>query len=105
VEEVVKALAADTAQAIGLLDRGIIAPGYKADLNVIDYDRIQLRVPEVVRDLPSGGRRVVQQADGYVATIQNGVVTYRDGKPTGEMPGRVVRGPQPTPAERVAEIA
>ena len=105
VEEVVKALAADTAKAIGLLDRGIIAPGYKADLNVIDYDRIQLRVPEVVRDLPSGGRRVVQQADGYVATIQNGVVTYRDGKPTGEMPGRVVRGPQPTPAERVAEIA
>jgi N-acyl-D-aspartate/D-glutamate deacylase len=94
---VVKALSADTAQAVGLLDRGQVAAGYKADLNVIDYDRLQHRAPEVVYDLPGGGRRIVQRAEGYVATIVSGAVTYRGGEPTGALPGRVVRGPRPAP--------
>ncbi len=94
---VVKALTADTAAAVGLMDRGRVAVGYKADLNVIDYDRLQHRAPEVVYDLPSGGRRIVQRAEGYVATVVSGVVTYRDGQATGALPGRVVRGPQPAP--------
>jgi N-acyl-D-aspartate/D-glutamate deacylase len=70
----------------------VLAPGYKADINVIDYDWLQLRQPEVMYDLPSGGRRLVQHADGYVATIVSGVPVYRDGEATGALPGRLVRG-------------
>jgi N-acyl-D-aspartate/D-glutamate deacylase len=93
---VVKLLSHDTARTVGLLDRGIIAPGYKADLNVIDFERLRLHAPEVARDLPSGGRRLVQRAEGYAATIVSGAVVYRDGAPTGALPGRLVRGPQAT---------
>ena len=92
---VTKWLSHDTARAVGLLDRGVIAPGYKADLNVIDLDRLRLHAPEVVYDLPSGGRRLVQRADGYSATIVSGTVVHRGGVPTGSLPGRLVRGPQP----------
>ncbi len=91
---VVKALSRDTAAAVGLEDRGIVAPGYKADLNIIDTDRLHLAAPEVVYDLPAGGRRLTQRADGYEATIVNGMVSYRDGAPTGKLPGRLVRGAQ-----------
>jgi N-acyl-D-aspartate/D-glutamate deacylase len=79
---------------VGLLDRGVIAPGYKADINVVDLDRLLLHAPEVARDLPSGGRRLVQRADGYTATIVSGAVVHRGGSPTGALPGRLVRGPQ-----------
>jgi N-acyl-D-aspartate/D-glutamate deacylase len=65
--------------------------GRRADLNVIDFGRLRLRMPEVVHDLPAGGRRLVQRADGYVATIVGGEVTYRSGEPTGALPGRLVR--------------
>ena len=95
---VVKRLTLDSANAIGLRDRGVVAPGYKADINVIDYDRLQLRPPEVVYDLPSGGRRLVQRTDGYVATIVSGVPVYRNGAATGALPGRLVRGAQAAPA-------
>jgi N-acyl-D-amino-acid deacylase len=97
--EAVKWLSHDTATAVGLHDRGRIAPGYKADLNVIDLDRLVLHAPEVAHDLPTGGRRLVQRAHGYRATIVNGAVVYRDGVPTGALPGRLVRGTQaePTP--------
>jgi N-acyl-D-amino-acid deacylase len=95
--QVVRKLSADTAAAVGLNDRGRIAPGLKADLNVIDYDRLQLRSPQVVYDMPAGGRRIVQRADGYVATFVSGQATYREGASTGALPGRVVRGPQPAP--------
>jgi N-acyl-D-aspartate/D-glutamate deacylase len=88
----VKRISRDSAQAIGLLDRGLVAAGYKADLNVIDYDRLHLRKPEVVYDLPSGGRRLIQRADGYTATILSGAVVHRDGEATGALPGRLVRG-------------
>lgn len=91
---VVKWLSHDTAHAVGLEDRGIIAPGYKADLNIFDLDRLHLHAPEVAHDLPSGGRRLVQRADGYAATIVSGTTVYRDGVPTGLLPGRLVRGPQ-----------
>jgi len=91
---VVKALCHDTARTVGLEDRGTIAIGAKADLNVIDFDRLTLHAPTVARDLPSGGRRLVQRADGYAATIVSGTVVYRDGAPTGALPGRLVRGPQ-----------
>jgi len=92
--QVVKWLAHDTARTVGLADRGLVASGYKADLNVIDLDRLRLHAPEVVHDLPGGGRRLVQRADGYAATVVSGAVVYRNGEATGTLPGRLVRGPQ-----------
>ncbi len=71
----------------GLADRGMLAPGMKADCNVIDFARL----PKLVDDFPMGGRRLVQRADGYVATVVSGAVTYRHGVPTGARPGRMVR--------------
>jgi N-acyl-D-aspartate/D-glutamate deacylase len=93
----------DTAAAVGLLDRGLIAPGYRADLNVIDYDALRLDAPRVAYDLPAGGRRLAQAAQGYVATIVGGVVTQRDGEPTGALPGRLVRGARAAPLALAAE--
>jgi N-acyl-D-aspartate/D-glutamate deacylase len=83
-----------TAEAVGLLDRGILAPGYKADLNVIDFDNLTLSAPRMAHDLPAGGKRLLQDARGYLHTIVSGVETYRDGVETGARPGRLVRGPQ-----------
>jgi N-acyl-D-aspartate/D-glutamate deacylase len=94
LSQVVKWLTHDTARTVDLLDRGIVSPGYRADLNVIDMDRLLLHAPEVAHDLPSGGRRLVQRAEGYAATIVNGAVVQRNGMPTGALPGRLVRGPQ-----------
>ena len=91
---VVRWLSRDTAHAVGLRDRGIIAPGYKADLNLINLDRLHLHAPEVAHDLPSGGRRLVQRAEGYAATIVSGTVVSRHGLPTGAFPGQLVRGAQ-----------
>ncbi|MHA6793437.1 N-acyl-D-amino-acid deacylase family protein [Pseudonocardia bannensis] len=96
---VVQRQARDTARAVGLRDRGVLAPGYRADLNVIDVDGLRLHRPEMRFDLPAGGRRLVQRADGYRHTVVAGQETYRDGEPTGALPGRLVRGPQPSPAE------
>jgi N-acyl-D-aspartate/D-glutamate deacylase len=87
----------DTAEAVGLYDRGVIAPGYLADLNVIDFDRLKLKVPHMLYDLPTGARRLMQDADGYVATIKSGRVIYREGRPTGTLPGRLIRGRQSAP--------
>jgi len=83
-----------TALTVGLADRGLVAPGCKADLNLIDIDRLALHPPEVTHDLPGGGRRLVQRAERYVATIVDGRTVYRDGEHTGELPGRLVRGAQ-----------
>jgi N-acyl-D-aspartate/D-glutamate deacylase len=94
---VVAAQCRRTALSVGLRDRGVIAAGYKADINVIDYDRLRLHPPQVHYDLPMNGRRLMQRIDGYVATIVSGVVTRRDGNATGERPGRLVRGAQADP--------
>ena len=91
---VVKKLTQDTAQMYGLNDRGVIARGMKADLNLLDYDALKLRQPEMVYDLPAGGKRLIQKADGYRYTFCAGEVTYEDGEHTGNMPGRLLRGAQ-----------
>jgi N-acyl-D-amino-acid deacylase len=96
--ETVRMLSRDTALAVGLEDRGVIAPGYKADVNVIDLDNLRLFAPEAVYDLPTGGRRLVQRAEGYTATVVSGRIVHRDGVATGQLPGRLVRGPQKQPA-------
>lgn len=85
----------DCARAVGLLDRGVITPGFKGDLNLIDFDRLSVRAPEMAFDLPAGGKRLLQRAEGYVATIVSGAVTYRHGEATGALPGKLVRGAQP----------
>jgi N-acyl-D-aspartate/D-glutamate deacylase len=103
VERMVKAQTWDTAQAVGLHDRGLIAPGYRADINVIDYDGLALLAPEVAYDLPAGGRRLVQRARGYVATLVAGETTYEDGEPTGRLPGRLLRGARSAPSALAAE--
>ena len=82
----IRMLSRETAETVGLLDRGSVAVGYKADLNVIDFSKLRLHAPEVRYDLPAGGRRIVQQADGYDATVVSGVATYRNGVPTGRLP-------------------
>jgi N-acyl-D-aspartate/D-glutamate deacylase len=86
-----------TAETVGLLDRGVIFPGYKADLNVIDFDRLQLGKPQIRHDLPAGGKRLVQGATGYRHTIVSGVEVYADGEATGALPGRLVRGARRDP--------
>jgi N-acyl-D-aspartate/D-glutamate deacylase len=88
----------DTARQVGLLDRGVLAPGYRADVNVIDFDALTSRRPEIRFDLPAGGKRLIQKADGYRHTFVQGTEVYRDGEHTGALPGRLVRGGQPAPA-------
>jgi N-acyl-D-amino-acid deacylase len=94
----VRMLSRETAETVGLLDRGLLLTGHKADLNVIDFGRLHLHAPEVRYDLPAAGRRIVQRADGYQATVVSGVITYADGVPTGRLPGRLIRGAKPQPA-------
>jgi N-acyl-D-aspartate/D-glutamate deacylase len=90
--EVVRGLTSDPASAVGLSDRGRIAPGLKADLNIIDFDRLKLLSPRVSHDLPAGGRRVTQDAEGYVATLVSGVMIRQNDRPTNARPGKLVRG-------------
>ncbi len=100
---VIRAHTIETARAVGLHDRGLLKPGYRADINVIDYDNLVLRSPEVVYDLPAGGRRLIQRAEGYTATIVAGEITYRNGRSTGKLPGKLVRGAQVAPVLQAAE--
>ena len=95
----------DTARTVGLLDRGVLAPGYRADVNLVDFERLTTRRPETRHDLPAGGRRLVQAAEGYVATVVAGQVTYQGGDATDALPGRLVRGPQPSPGARPAPVS
>jgi N-acyl-D-aspartate/D-glutamate deacylase len=98
VEYIVQQQARDTARAVGLDDRGVLAPGYRADVNVIDLDRLRLRRPEMHFDLPGGGRRLLQRAEGYLHTFVRGQETYAGGEPTEALPGRLIRGARPAPA-------
>ena len=81
-----------TAETVGLTDRGVLLPGKRADLNVIDFEALRLHVPEVVHDLPAGGRRMLQRATGYRHTFVAGTEVVADGESTGATPGRLVRG-------------
>jgi N-acyl-D-amino-acid deacylase len=92
LEYVVKKQTHDTARLYGMSDRGTVEPGALADCNLIDYDALSLGAPYVTADLPAGGRRLLQKASGYVATIKAGTVTFEHGEPTGALPGRLVRG-------------
>jgi N-acyl-D-amino-acid deacylase len=98
IAEAVRELTALPARVAGLADRGRIAVGYKADLNVIDHAALRLHRPVITYDLPAGGRRLDQTADGYVATVVSGQIIAENGKPTAARPGRLVRGRQPPPA-------
>jgi N-acyl-D-aspartate/D-glutamate deacylase len=98
VGRVVEGLTSSTARAVGLQDRGVIAAGMKADLNVIDFAHLSCEAPVMGYDLPAGGKRLLQGARGYRATVVSGVITYVDGEPTGALPGRLVRGGRATVA-------
>ena len=86
-----------TAQAFGLLDRGVLAPGYRADLNIIDSTAIRVTKPRLLHDLPANGKRLIQYAEGYLHTFVGGVETLTNGEHTGALPGRLVRGSQRPP--------
>ncbi len=94
----VRGLTREPAEVAGMLDRGLLAEGYKADINVIDYDRLEVLMPYMLQDLPGNGRRLFQEASGFVATIVSGEVILRDDTPTDAFPGRLVRGMQKDPA-------
>ena len=91
VEQLIKWQCADTAALIGFNDRGTLASGQRADINLIDFDRLSLRAPEMVFDLPAGGRRLIQKADGFVATLVAGQAVLANGELTGARPGQLVR--------------
>ena len=97
LEDVVKMQTHDTARCVGLDDRGTLEVGMKADLNLIDFEQIQLETPEIVFDLPAGGRRMFQGARGYIATVVSGQVIMENGKHTGAVPGALIRGSQAAP--------
>ena len=94
---VVKALTSQPAKSVGLGDRGVLARGYKADVNILDIDNMVLYRPKVKADLPAGGKRLTQKSKGYIATIVSGAITYRNGEATGALPGRLVRGVRGAP--------
>jgi N-acyl-D-amino-acid deacylase len=98
VETVVHLQTRRTAELYGFRDRGLLAPGHLADVNVVDHGALALEPPEMVYDLPASGKRLVQRARGYVATIKSGTVVREHDEATGERPGRLLRGPQPRPA-------
>lgn len=103
LENAIKRQCRDTAVLYGLEDRGVIAPGFLADINVIDMDRLKLGRPWLAFDLPAGGKRLLQKAEGYVCTIKSGVVTFEEGKWTGATPGGLIRGPQRAQLAEAAE--
>ncbi len=92
VEDAVHKMTQATASLYGLGDRGVLAPGYVGDVNVIDHGGLELRRPELVADLPGGASRLIQRADGYLFTIKSGEVTFAGGEDTGARPGRLLRG-------------
>jgi N-acyl-D-aspartate/D-glutamate deacylase len=91
LEHLVKMQTSETADFFGFKDRGRLAPGLRADVNIIDFDRLHLHQPEIVHDLPAGGRRLVQRVDGYRATLVAGTPVFENGEETGARPGRLVR--------------
>ena len=105
LEFLVRKQTALTAASYGLLDRGILAPGYKADINVVDFDALGVGMPTLVHDLPAGGRRFVQSASGYCHSFVSGIEVACDGEHTGALPGKLLRGARPAPAKAAAPVA
>ncbi len=103
LSEAIKRQCADTAKVYGLDDRGILAPGYLADINIIELDKIGMSRPWVANDLPAGGKRLLQSATGYKATFKSGVLTFDNGQHSGATPGGLIRGPQASPVERESD--
>ena len=97
LEQLIHMQTQQTASQVGMLDRGVLKPGYKADVNVIDFDALTIHEPTVVNDLPAGGRRLIQKATGYEHTIVSGKVAFEQGEPTGVLAGQLVRGTQAAP--------
>ena len=92
LEQVVRFQTSETAELYGLTDRGILAPGMKADINLIDFEGLRLHAPEIVYDFPAGARRFIQKVDGYKYNVVSGEIIYENGTPTGALPGKVIRG-------------
>jgi N-acyl-D-amino-acid deacylase len=103
LENAVKRQSRDTALLYGLNDRGLIAPGCLADINVIELEQVKLGKPWLAFDLPAGGKRLLQKAEGYDVTIKSGQITFRDGEYLGVHPGKLIRGPQAAPMTMAAE--
>jgi len=99
LQKLIRMQTSETAEQLGLFDRGVLKPGYKADINIIDYDKLALLAPEIVYDLPANGRRLVQRAIGYEATVIAGKVAFRNGESTGQLNGKLLRGCQPAPQQ------
>ncbi|MCZ6829368.1 MAG: amidohydrolase family protein [Gammaproteobacteria bacterium] len=99
LEQAVKMHTRDTARCVGLEDRGTLEVGMKADINIIDFDNLRVHAPQVIYDLPAGGRRIFQAAEGYRATIVAGEVVMEDGVASGALPGKLIRGAQPAPVD------
>ncbi|MFT4979062.1 MAG: N-acyl-D-amino-acid deacylase [Myxococcota bacterium] len=100
LEHIIRRQTSATAALFGLNDRGLLKPGYRADINLIDYDAIDIDRPKLAFDLPAGGRRLVQRARGYAMTLCRGTIISEGGEPTGALPGRLVRGPQQASVEQ-----
>jgi len=100
VEQLVHGYTQRNAAHVGWVDRGVVAPGYLADLNVIDLDNLSVSPPRLVKDLPAGGSRYLQDARGYRLTVKRGKTTFENGEPTGETPGRLQRGAQTAPKQQ-----
>jgi N-acyl-D-amino-acid deacylase len=102
LELLVKRQTSETADFFGLTDRGRLAPGLRADVNLINYGSLRLHKPELVHDMPANGRRFVQKVEGYRATICGGTPIFENGEHTGALPGKLVRDGQIGAATRVA---
>lgn len=102
LEFLVRKQTRETARSYGLLDRGVLVPGYKADINVIDYEALGVSKPELVYDLPANGRRFIQRSTGYRHTFVSGIEVARDGEHTGDLPGKLLRGGQEAPHSKAA---
>ena len=104
LEKAIHLLTRQPAELYSLKDRGLIAPGYKADINLIDYDALSLKTPHIVHDLPAGGKRLLQHANGIVSTMVSGTVIYQSGEATGALPGKLVRGQQQDPGNSATAL-
>ena len=103
LELIIRKQTKDTAETYGLFDRGEIKTGMIADINIIDFEKLNVSLPKMIFDLPKGGKRLVQESFGYLATIKSGEVVYENGKATGTLPGQVIRGKQTSEAKETKE--